>query len=529
MTVRSDDGMADVLIVGVGHNGLTCAAYLQRAGRAVTVVEANAHVGGFAATVDHQGAPGFRGTVAFDHVLTNIAPSVIDELALARHGDRTVAPDPHYSWLRKDGASIAFYRDQRRTVEEIRRYSRTDAERYGELMDAFTELWWTIIPYLQDHPTRPSGRTVAKTLSRAARRRKSLSAAARVMLSSPGAVIEEWFESPELRAALANFAVGSMAPLDEPSSGFVLSLLALMHRWGVRRSVGGSGAFSDALAAEVHAQGGQIRTRARVERILFSGRRARGVRLVDGAELFSEHIVAAVDPHTLLNELVGDDMLTQRLRSEMRGMGVLGNNVSAFKGDIAFGVRPHLARHSPQDSLLGSCMMFSPSIDDVRRSTTVIARGELPVDTPMWLSVTSVLDRTLVPEGSSADAAYLYLPAVPFDFADGADWAGVKDKVLERALGTFENFAPGVTDQVISATATSPHDLIDISAVHRGNFMHVDQTMAQFGPWRPTPTLSGYQTPWEGLWHTGAGAHPCGLMNGWSGRSTAKRILKVMS
>jgi phytoene dehydrogenase-like protein len=114
--------MTDVIVVGGGHNGLVCAAYLLRGGKSVTVVEGNDDVGGFASTREHDGAPGFKGTVAFDHVLTNIPTSVIDELRLARHGHRMVAPDPHYSWLRPDGASIAFYRDQNRTMEEIRRF-----------------------------------------------------------------------------------------------------------------------------------------------------------------------------------------------------------------------------------------------------------------------------------------------------------------------------------------------------------------------------------------------------------------------
>jgi beta-carotene ketolase (CrtO type) len=520
--------MTDVLVVGGGHNGLTCAAYLLRGGRTVTVLEANDEVGGFARTLDHRGIEGFRGTVAFDHVLTNLPNSIIDELDLARYGHRMVAPDPHYSWLREDGASIAFYRDQARTVEQIRRYSRRDAERYPELMNAFVDLWHTALPYLQDHPTRPTVRTVGTTLARAARHRRSLGTAARMMLSSPAAVIEEWFESPELRAALANFAVGSMAPLDEPGSGFVLSILALMQRWGVRRSVGGNGAFSAALAAAVRALGGEIRTGARVERIVFGDSVARGVALADGTELFADVIVAAIDPHTLLSGLLGEGVLSERMRSELRGMGVLRNNVSALKGDVALELRPALARHGPQDDLLSSCMMFCPTIEDVRRSTNAISRGEIPIDAPMWLSVTSVLDRTLVPdETGGADAAYVYLPAVPFELADGSDWANVKDKVVENALDIFDTFAPGVKNTVSNVAATSPVDLIDISGVHRGSLMHVDQSLAQFGPWRPIPSLAGYQTPWKGLWHTGAGAHPCGLMNGWSGRTTAKRLLKA--
>jgi beta-carotene ketolase (CrtO type) len=412
-------------------------------------------------------------------------------------------------------------------VEEIRRYSRRDAERYPELMDAFVDLWRTILPYLQDHPTRPSASTVVRTVTRAARHRRSLSVAARAMLSSPAAVIEEYFESAEVRAALANFAVGSMAPLDEPGSGFVLSILALMHQWGVRRSVGGNGAFSAALAAAVRALGGQIRTGTTVERILFSGTTARGVVLADGAELVADAVVVTVDPHTLLTRMIDDSMLSDRLRSEIRGMGVLRNNVSALKGDVALRIRPLLAGRTHNDELLSSCMMFCPTIEDVRRSTTAISRGELPIDAPMWLSVTSVLDRTLVPEDSDADAGYVYLPAVPYELVDGTDWAAAKDKVVENALDTFDAFAPGARASVLNVAATSPVDLIKISAVHRGSFMHVDQSLAQFGPWRPTPSLAGYLTPWKGLWHTGAGAHPCGLMNGWSGRTTAKRIAKM--
>jgi beta-carotene ketolase (CrtO type) len=318
-------------------------------------------------------------------------------------------------------------------------------------MNAFTELWWTIIPYLQDHPTRPSVSTVARVVSRAARHRRSLGVAAKIMLSSPGAVLEEWFESQEARAALANFAVGSMAPLDEPSSGFVLSPLAL---------------------------------------------------LVDGTQLLADTVVAAVDPYTLCLGLLGDEQLTPSLRSELRGMGVLRNDVSAFKGDVALEIRPHLPLDTSERELLSSCMMFAPTLDDVRRSTAAISRGELPDDTPIWMSVTSVLDRTLVPEGSNADTIYVYLPSVPFELV-----------------------APGVRRTVLNTSATRPIDLMKISPVHRGNLVHVDQTMAQFGPLRPTTSLSGYKTPWKGLWHTGA--HPCGLMNGWSGRTTARRVLKA--
>lgn len=520
--------MPDVIVIGAGHNGLVCASYLLRAGKSVTVLEARDVVGGFCTTEEKiAAAPGFRGTVAFDQVQTNIPRSVIAELGLARYGLRFVAPEIMYSWLAPGGRCIRFWRDQRLACDDIARFSRPDATAYAELTTAFADVWWMLAPYLQDHPTRPGARTVATVLARAARSRGALGTAARMMLSSPGAVLEEYFDSDEAKAAFASFAVGSMAPLDEPGTGFVMSVLAMMHRWGVTRPVGGNGAFTQALAADVTDNGGTIRLDTPAQQIVVDDGRLRGVITADGERLTAGHVVAAVDPVTLCRGLIAEDQLPGELERELRGLGVLRNNVSAFKADIALERHATLAAHGPQDQLLASCMMFSPSLADVRRTTALMPRGIVPDDLPVWLSLPSVLDRTLVPPGSDGDAIYLYAPAVPYELAGEQDWATVKDRVVQRALDVFETIAPGVTASVIGWHATSPQELALISPVHRGALMHVDMTLSQLGPWRPTRSLSGYTTPWRGVWHTGAGAHPSALLNGWSGRTTARELIRA--
>lgn len=209
--------MYDVIVVGGGHNGLTCAAYLARAGKKVVVLEANPQVGGFVVTDDLPGAPGFRmNTYAIEFPFRDIRPSVVDELDLARHGLRWTHPDPHNTHLGPDGTSFSLYRDLDRTCESIALLSRRDAEYYRSWMKPVMDITYAAIPYLLDHPTRPSPKTVASLLLRLAKGRKNLLPGARILLSSPLQILEG-FEREELKAFFAmNVVTGAFRPLDEP-------------------------------------------------------------------------------------------------------------------------------------------------------------------------------------------------------------------------------------------------------------------------------------------------------------------------
>jgi beta-carotene ketolase (CrtO type) len=211
----------------------------------------------------------------------------------------------------------------------------------------------------------------------------------------------------------------------------------------------------------------------------------------------------------------------------MRGMTVLGNNMSYFTGHAALNRRPTLPRHGREDELLRAGYIITiPDYAYLRRSVDATRRGELSDEIPMWLSFPSVSDRTLVPPGSDGDCLYIMVPAAPYELSGGADWGSEKEKFLERCLDIVDGYSPGIKDSVIGTYAKSPKDMSPW--IHKGNSAHVDMSLSQLGPWRPTPSLAGFKTPIDRLWHAGAGAHPIPAVNGWSGRTAARTVLQAM-
>jgi beta-carotene ketolase (CrtO type) len=521
--------MYDVIVAGGGHNGLTCAAYLARAGQRVIVLEGQPVIGGM--TLTHEPvpeAPGFlMSSCAVDMILIHIPRSIIGELGLARYGLQSVNVDPYCSWLSPDGGAIAFWRDLDRTAAEIAKFSRRDADRYHRFATALCDLWYAAMPYVQGHPRRLDPQMLLEIAWRVAKTRKNLTTALRIMLQSPAEALEEWFESDELKTALALWAAAGMTDLDAPGSGGVMSMFVLTHRWGCTRPLGGMGSLSQALAACVEAHGGEVRTSAPVREIIIRDGRASGVVLDTGEEIHGTHVVGALDPTTLLTKLMDPAQLPSQVQHELRGMSVLRNNMSLFKGDVALSGRPHFPRHGRDEEFLrGGYIMLSPDLDYVRRSLTATDRGELSDEIPIWFAMPTMLDRSLVPPGSTGESLYVYVPAVPYDLANGLDWPSEKEKYLDRCMTIIDGYAPGVKDKIIGMAASkSPVDLEKFA--HKGHILHVDMTLSQLGPWRPTPSLSGYRTPIAGLWHTASGAHPAPAVNGWSGRTTARTILRA--
>ena len=519
-------GEFDVIVVGGGHNGLTSAAYLARAGVRVALVEARDVVGGYCTSAETvEDAPGFVfNEAAIDFIMTNIPPTVADELELHRYGLEWLSPDPFLTYLNPDGASIAFWRDKNRTEEEIARFSRRDAERYRRFTEVMRDFWFTMVPYFCGHPRRVGLGPLVEMARRGIKGRRSLPAATRILLSSPLSVLDEWFEREELKTALACWALWALGPLDEPGNAAAMAYPALCHEWGLRRPVGGSGVFTRALAGCVRAHGGEILTSSPVREVTTSGPRTTGVLLDSGVHLRASHVVGAVDPVTLLTRLVEPGLLPDEVTSELRGLQVGHSNLGIFKGDVAVRERLQFPRHSRSERELAS-VFLAPDVDYLCRATEAAKRGELSDELPMWVIIPSVFDRTLVPEGTAGDTIYVWpLVGGPIELAVGANWAKLKDDHLDACLTAFETYAPGVREAMVGSLAISPDELA--AHVHRGNVFHVDHTLTQFGPGRPTPSLNGYRTPVEGLWHTGAGAHPMGGLNGWSGRTAAKTVLR---
>jgi beta-carotene ketolase (CrtO type) len=517
----------DVIVVGGGHNGLTCAAYLARAGKRVLVLEANRQVGGFCLTGEVPGAPGYRmNTYAFEFPFTRIRPSVVEELELSRFGLRWTAPDPHNTYLSPEGTSFSLYHDLGRTCQSIARLSKRDAAAYERLMRALMGVADAAMPYLADHPTRPSARTIANLLQRAAKNRKSLLPGARILLCSPLEIIDE-FEREELKAFIAmNVATGSFRPLDEPANTSILVYFAILHLVPLQRPIGGAGAFTEALAACVRASGGEVRASAPVAQINVEGGTTTGVTLEGGEQIHAKQVVAAIDPTNLFTRLLEPTVISPELRHEVDRMRVLSSGVSHFKADLAVSRRPTFPGHSVTDDQLAG-LSFAPSVDYVERVMKAIRRGELPEELPFYIAMPSVLDRTLVPAGSDGDSIAVWVGAVPYDLSHGRDWADVKQAYLDQVVDHLETYSPGVRDTIVGANIRSPHDFNQPWA-YKGSSRSVDLIPSQMGPWRPSPSLSGYGTPIQGLWRSGHGTHPMSGTSGWPGRITARTMLKQM-
>jgi beta-carotene ketolase (CrtO type) len=516
--------MPDAIIIGGGHNGLTCAAYLARAGLHPLVLEQRSIVGGYGTTEETiQVAPGFRfSPTSLDMATGNIPPSVVEELDLARHGLRWVWPDPFYSYISPEGHSIAFWRDHGRTCKEIAAFSRRDAERYAALTEILADLWHVIAPYMMAHPTRPGIRTVCRILAEACRRRSNVSRAVRILLSAPGPVLDEWFESRELKAALACFAIGGVVPLDEPLSGLIMSVMALQHQWGVRRPVGGMGAFTAALAADVTARGGAVRTGVAVAELIVSDGKVVGVITAAGEQIHAANVVGSIDPITLFRRLLPAENLPPAIDAELRGLGMHRNNFSAMRIDVALDQRPRLILDRGRaEELLPSTMLFAPDIEYVRSTTAGISAGMIGHEFPLWAAVPSVIDRSLVPQNSHGEGMYIFVPAVPYRLQGQASWDLQRERVSRDAVAIIERYAPGMGADIIGTTVRSPADI--------GHAFHCDMSAAQMGPWRPTPSLAGYGSPVGGLWHTGAGAHPFGTICGWPGRTAAATLIRTLA
>lgn len=516
----------DAIIVGAGHHGLTCATYLARAGKRVVVLEREPWFGGMTYSRETVAeAPGFlMNPCAVDLLFTNLKPSIIDELRLESFGLQQISPDPWGAYLGPEGQSIGLWRSLDRTVDEICRYSKKDAAKFAQLCQMWCDFWYVAAPYLMDHPTRPRAKTVAELGWRVARKRKSMAPVVRMLMASPHEVIESMFESEEVKSLLAVYASGSEAPLREPGSGAVLGVIMLHIGWGIKRPLGGMAEFTNALVKCLRCHGGEARTDAAVEEILVRDGTTTGVRLANGEVLHAKQVVGAVDPVTLMTKLVDSAHVHEDVAAEVRNIRINGWGINNAKIDVALSERPKLLCDRPE--LWGSYMLVADDKSYVDRALDGAMRGTIPPETPMWAMMPSAGDRSQVPTGSSGDTMYLFCSAVPQTFADGSDWAQHRDEFGNQAVRKFDRLAPGFADNVIGTWVKSPNELRHMT--HEGSYVVVDMSLNQMGPSRPSPALAGYKTPINGLWHTGAGAHPMGGVHGWAGRTTARTVLKKL-
>ncbi|HEY6259200.1 MAG TPA: NAD(P)/FAD-dependent oxidoreductase [Xanthobacteraceae bacterium] len=523
----------DVVVIGAGHNGLTCAAYLGMAGLSVKVVERRAQVGGAAVTEEFH--PGFRNSVAA-YTVSLLNPKIIAELRLHDHGLKIVERRAQNFLPTPDGAYLLAADGQ--TERNIAKFSAADAARYDAFcreLDTNADLLRELV--LQAPPNLSRGFNLAtfREILKAGRfgnrlRRLStenLRTLFDLFTKSAADYLGGWFESELVQAWFGFDAiVGNYASPYTPGTAYVLLHHAFGEVNGKKRTwghaVGGMGAITQAMARSARAYGVDIETDAPVRELLVEKGRACGVVLADGRMIRGSAVAANVTPKLLYTEMVPhgalDPAFLQRMRQWRCGSGTFRMNV-ALSQLPSFTALPGSAgadHHTAGIILAPSLTYMDRAYCDAR--LTGVSREPI-----IEMLIPSTLDDTLAPPG--AHVASLFCQHVAPQLPDGRSWNDCRDSVADLMIDTVERYAPGFKASVIARAALSPLDLEEVFGLTGGDIFHGALSLDQLFWARPALGYADYRAPLKGLYHCGSGAHPGGGVTGAPGHNAARAII----
>jgi phytoene dehydrogenase-like protein len=522
----------DVVVIGAGHNGLTCAAYLAAAGLTVKVVERRPVVGGAAVTEAFH--PGFRNSVAA-YTVSLLNPKVIRDLALEAHGLRIVERRAQNFLPAPDGRYLLT--GEGRTQRELAKFSPRDAERfvaYGAEIERIADVLRALV--LRAPPNVVEGfgpRAVAELakLARVGNSLRDLSMSARRALldlftTSAADYLEGWFEGDLVKALFGFDAiVGNYASPFTPGTAYVLLHHAFGEvngkkgAWG--HAIGGMGAVSTALAKAARSRGVEIETDAPVREVLLEKDRAGGVVLADGRVIRARAVAANVNPKLLYTQMVAAQALPedflQRMKRWRCGSGTFRMNValSALPRFEAL-PSPHPGDHHTAGIILGPSLAY---MDRAYRDAREHGWSREPI---VEMLIPSTLDDSLAPPG--AHVASLFCQHVAPELPDGRSWDDHREEVADLMIETVERYAPGFQASVVGRQALSPLDLERTFGLVGGDIFHGALSLDQLFSARPMLGHADYRSPVKGLYHCGAGAHPGGGVTGAPGHNAAQAI-----
>jgi len=521
----------DIVIVGAGHNGLVAAGYLARQGLRVLVLERRPVVGG--ACVTEEVFPECKVSTAA-YLSGLMLPEVIRDLELPRFGYTVIAKDPPSFTPFPDGQSLFLWQNQRRSCEEIAKFSRRDAEAYPIYLARLDRLARFVEGLLTVTPPNLAPRTWQDLvdLAKLARNVLGLPAAslvdlARIMTQSVRDYLDSWFESDALKVTLATDGViGANGGPMTPGTAYVLlhhcmgDVNGLRGVWGFVR--GGMGGLTQALARSAEAHGATIRVAAPVDRILVTNGRGTGVVLESGEEIRGRAVVSNADPKRTFLRLVGPEHLDPDFVRAVDRIKMAG---ASMKVNLAVAELPDFRalpgrQVSPQHR---ATIHICPSLEAMEQAWDDAKYGRPSARPMLEVTIPTTYDDSLAPPG--VHLVSIFAQYAPYRLAGDQAWADIREAIADRVIEVLSEYAPNVTGAILHRHILTPADLEAEYGMTGGNIFHGEMSLDQLFFLRPVPGWARYRTPIRNLYLCGSGTHPGGGITGAPGRNAAREIL----
>jgi phytoene dehydrogenase-like protein len=523
----------DAIVVGAGHNGLVAAANLARAGWKVLVLERRSLVGG--ACVTEEVFPGYRVSTAA-YLVSLMQERVVRDLELRRFGYEVLPKDPAYFAPRLDGRYLFMYADQRRTCEALTQFSARDAERYPAYEQFIERMAQFVEPLLLQAPPNLPPRSAGdvQALARVGwdllrRPPAEIGQLVRMFSGSAREILDDWFESDELKLALATDGViGTNGGPSTPGTAYVLlhhvmgGVGGVRGLWGFLR--GGMGALSEALRRSAEACGAEVKTDADVASIDVRNGRAVGVTLKDGRDFAARTVVSNADPKRTFLHLMDQRQLPDEFVTQIEAYRCEG---SSFKINLALNELPSYAAlpgATPGPQHRGTTHLCA-SLDSLERAWDEARFGAPSSEPLLEITIPTVYDPSLAPPGKHIMS--IFAQYAPYRLRERRWDAATRSAFIERVIGLVEQYAPNIRGAIEHVHALSPLDLEQEYGLTGGNIFHGDLRLDQLFALRPVAGWARYATPVAGLYLCGSGTHPGGGVTGAPGHNAAHAILRA--
>jgi phytoene dehydrogenase-like protein len=529
----------DAVIIGGGHNGLISAAYLARAGMKALVLEKRHVLGGAAVTEELY--PGFRFSV-FSYVVSLLRPEIIRELQLPRHGLDILPLDGTFTPLRSgDGPAAGggdyLWRvnDHGRTVRELRRWSKTDAEAYEEYGQLMVEMARFIKPILgitppdltslDPRPLMPLA-GLARTFQQLPERQQAVFI--QLMTMSAADFLDQWFETDPLKATMAaSGIIGTYQGVRSPGTAYVLlhhymgEIDGAFRAWGIPK--GGTGGVSNAIASAARSLGVEIRTEAPVARIMVRDGRATGVVLESGEEIEATDVLSSVDSSRTFLGLLEPGTLEPEFEEEVRRFKFRG---SSGKVNMAVDRLPEFTSLPGVGEHLRGAISFSPSLDEMERAYDDAKYGHFSKKPYIDMIIPTLVDPSMAPPGKHVISCFVQY--APYKLApELGTWDDQREAFGDAVIDRIAEFAPNIRDIILFRNVQTPLDIERTTGLTEGNIFQGELSLEQLFFNRPVPGYARFRTPIRDLWLCGSATHPGGGIMGANGRIAAMEVLRA--